>query len=77
VLTAALDAARLGARAPLSTDFLRAPAPGYCTSQQRAEAPENWFAQAVAYATEKLHGAAAALIPAGTGMGQLAGYPAG
>ena len=46
VLTAALDAARLGARAPLSADFLRAAAPGYCTSQQQAEAPGNWFEEA-------------------------------
>ena len=74
VLTAALDAARLGARAPLSADFLRAAAPGYCTSQQQAEAPGNWFEQALAYATSKLHGAAAALAPAGAGMGQIAGY---
>ena len=74
VLTAALDAARLGARAPLSADFLRAAAPGYCTSQQQAEAPGNWFEQALAYATGKLHGAAAALSPAGAGMGQVAGY---
>ena len=76
VLTAALDAARLGARAPLSADLLRAAAPGYCTSQQQAEAPDNWFEQALAYATEKLHGAAAALSPAGAGMGQVAGYTA-
>jgi hypothetical protein len=74
VLTAALDVARLGARAPLSPDLLRAAAPGYCTSQQQAEAPENWFEQALAYATGKLHGAAAALSPAGAGMGRLAGY---
>jgi hypothetical protein len=33
VLTAALEAARLGARAPLSAELLRAAAPGYCTSQ--------------------------------------------
>ena len=76
VLTAALDAARLGARAPLSVDFLRAAAPGYCTSQQQAEAPGNWFEQALAYATGKLHGAAAALSPVGVGMGQVAGYTA-
>jgi hypothetical protein len=76
VLTAALDAARLGARAPLSTDLLRAAAPGYCTSQQQAEAPGNWFEQALAYATTKLHGATAALSPAGAGMGQVAGYTA-
>ena len=74
VLTAALDAARLGARAPLSTEFLRAAAPDYCTSQQQAEAPGNWLEQALAHATEKLHGAAATLSPAGAGMGQLAGY---
>jgi hypothetical protein len=75
VLTAALDAARLGARAPLSADFLRAAAPGYCTSQQQAEAPDNWLEEALAYAIEKLYGAAAALSPAGTGiMGQVSGY---
>ena len=53
MLTAALDVARLGARAPLSADCLRAAAPGYCTSQQQAEAPDNWFEQALAYATEQ------------------------
>ena len=74
VLTAALDAARLGARAPISAEFLRAAAPGYCTPQQQAEAPGNWFEQALAYATAKLHGAASALAPAGTGMGHIAGY---
>ena len=72
--TAALDAARLGARAPLSIDFLRAAAPGYCTSQQQADAPEDWFEQALAYATGKLHGGAAALSSAGAGMGQVVGY---
>ena len=76
VLTAALDAARLGARAPLTADLLRAAAPGYCTTQQQAEAPGDWFEQALDYATGKLHGAAAALSPAGAGMGQIAGYTA-
>jgi hypothetical protein len=74
VLTAALDAARLGARAPLSIDLLRAAAVDYCTSQQQAEAPGNWFEQAIAYATGKLHGAVAALSPTGAGMGRVAGY---
>ena len=74
VLTAALDAARLGARAPLSAGFLRAAAPGYCTSQQQAEARQNWFEQALAYATGKLHGAVATLCPSGIGMGQIGGY---
>jgi hypothetical protein len=74
VLTAALDVARLGARAPLSSDLLRAAAPGYLTSRQQAEAASTWFEQALAYATARLHGAAAALDPAGAGMGQVAGY---
>ena len=74
VLTAALDAARLGTRAPLTVGFLRDAAPGYCTSRQQAEAPASWFEQALAYATEQSHGAAAALDPAGGGMGQIAGY---
>jgi hypothetical protein len=74
VLDAALDAARLGARRPLSAGFLRAAAPGYCTGQQQAEAPDNWFEEALAYATGKLLGATSALIPAGADMGQIAGY---
>ena len=74
MLTAALDAARLGARAPLSTGLLRAAAPGYLTSQQQAEAPKKWFKQALAYATGKLHGAAAALTPVGVGIGRVDGY---
>ena len=74
VLTAALDVARLGGHAPLSADLLRAAAPGYCTSAQQAEAPQDWFERAQAYATEKLHGAAAALTPVAAGMGQVAGY---
>ena len=61
-------------RRPLSADLLRAAAPGYCTSAQQAKAPGNWFEQALAYATATLYGAAAAMTPVGTGMGQLAGY---
>jgi TIR domain len=74
VLTAALDAARLGVRAQLSADLLRAAASGYCTSQQLAEAPDSWFEQAMNYATGKLHGATAALSPTGVGMGQVVGF---
>ena len=50
VLTAALDAARLGAQAPLTTEFLRAAAPGYC-SPAEGRGSGNWFEQALAYAT--------------------------
>jgi hypothetical protein len=75
VITAALDAARLGARAPLSAEFLRKAAPGYCSGRQRAEAPQDWYEQAVAYATAMVSGAASALAPAGPGgMGHVSGY---
>ena len=53
VLTAALDAARLGAAAPLTAGFLRAAAPGYCTSTQQARAPRDWLERALAYATAR------------------------
>ena len=74
VLTAALDAVRLGARASLTAGLLRAAAPGYCTGVQQAEAPSNWFERALAYATGKLYGAAAALAPTGADMGRIDGY---
>ena len=74
VITAAMDATRLGHASPLSTDLLRAAAGNYCTSQQQAEAPDNWFEQAMAYATGKLRGAVAALNPAVAGMVQVVGY---
>ena len=74
ILTAALDAARLGVQAPLPADLLRAAAPGYCTSRQQATAPPGWFEAGLAYATRPLRGAAAALDPAPAAMGQISGY---
>ncbi|WP_182882555.1 hypothetical protein [Microbispora sp. H10949] len=77
VLNAAIDATRLGVRSPLSAELLRAAAPGYCTSHERATAPANWFEAALAYATKTLHGATAALAPVATAtmeMGQVGGY---
>ncbi|WP_214108597.1 hypothetical protein [Acrocarpospora catenulata] len=79
VLNAAIDATRLGVRSPLTTDLLRAAAPGYCTLRQRATAPSNWFEVALAYATTTLNGAASALAPTAPPgpidqMGQIHGY---
>ncbi|MEU4574649.1 hypothetical protein [Nonomuraea sp. NPDC023979] len=77
VLTAAVDATRLGVASPLPAVLLREAAPGYCDARQRAKAPANWFESALAYLTEELHGATSALAPiAGShgGMGQTAGY---
>ena len=44
VLTAAVDAARLGVRFPLSPGLLRTAAPGYCTSAQQARSiSRHWL----------------------------------
>ena len=74
VLTAALDAARLGARAPLSAGLLRSAAQDYSTPEQKADASGDWFDKAREYATKKLHGATAPLRPFGDEMGKTAGY---
>ncbi|MBP2329344.1 thioredoxin-like negative regulator of GroEL [Kibdelosporangium banguiense] len=76
VVTAARDARRVGARAPVTCEFLAAAAPSYLTPNQRATAPADWLNQALTYATKSLHGAAAALsaVDAGMGIGQIAGY---
>ncbi|WP_405142033.1 HD-GYP domain-containing protein [Sphaerisporangium sp. NBC_01403] len=76
VLNAAIDATRLGALSPLSTDLIRSAAPGYCDARQRAAAPTTWFETALAYATTDLNGAAAALAPIANpnAMGHTTGY---
>ncbi len=77
VLTAAVDATRLGMRHPLPPALLKAMAPAYCTGRERAVAPADWFEMALEYATEVLQGAAAALAPAGgegATMGEVAGF---
>ncbi|WP_093976563.1 hypothetical protein [Amycolatopsis alba] len=74
VITAALDARRVGAHAPLTCGYLEAAAPGYLTGQQQATAPPTWLDEALRYASEQLHGATSALIHAPGGMGQVIGY---
>jgi predicted negative regulator of RcsB-dependent stress response len=74
VITAALDARRVGAQAPVTADFLAAAAPAYLSSAQQAGAPSDWFEQALGYATTRLHGATACLTPVAAGMGLTAGW---
>ena len=74
IITAALDARRVGATAPMTRDLLAAAAPGYLTTADQAEAPSDWVDHALAYATARLHRAASALIPISSGMGSVAGY---
>jgi tetratricopeptide (TPR) repeat protein len=75
VMTAAIDARRLGHLAPIPAGLLSAAAPGYLGARERATATVGWFDAAIAYATKELHGATAALVPAaGLRMGEVAGY---
>jgi hypothetical protein len=75
VLTAAIDARRLGVRSPLSAALLRAAAPGYLGAHERAQAPADWFEQAVAYGLEPVKSVASALLPVADsdGMGARPG----
>ncbi|MFE2751019.1 hypothetical protein ACFXGA_03330 [Actinosynnema sp. NPDC059335] len=74
VMTAALDATRLGARSALTADFLEAAASGYCTPAERASAPADWFRRALDYATKRQLGATAPLVAVGEAMGVVDGY---
>ncbi|MEV6871626.1 hypothetical protein [Amycolatopsis sp. NPDC051128] len=76
VLTVAVDAARLGTHSPLPSRLLQEAAPGYCTDVERAQAPTDWFEQAMAYTSRLLLGAVAPLAPVADGMtmGVTAGY---
>ncbi|WP_261558209.1 toll/interleukin-1 receptor domain-containing protein [Frankia tisae] len=74
VITAALDATRLGAHHPLAEALLRDAAEGYCDARRQAQAPTGWFTDALSYATAELHGATGVLNPVGAGMGVLVGH---
>ncbi|MFE4337071.1 hypothetical protein ACFRQM_49490 [Streptomyces sp. NPDC056831] len=75
VITAAMDARRLGHTSPLPTHLLMAAAPAYLTDEQRAEATDTWFDEAIAFTRTKIKGVAAALerVAAPDGMGALRG----
>lgn len=76
VITAAMDARRLGVSGPLSLKFLEAAAPAYMAPQERASAdPTTWFTSALEYARTEIKGVAAALqdVPSDRGMGAQLG----
>jgi hypothetical protein len=75
VITAAVDARRLGVRAPLPDGFLEAAASGYCTPSERAQAQPNWFDEALDYARQPIKRVTRALPPVASpaGMGAIPG----
>lgn len=75
ILTAAMDAYRLGHLTPLSRGFLQEAAPAYLTDAQRA-APSGWFDSGLQYATTPVLGGLCALsaVRTGPGVGPSDGY---
>ena len=76
VVTAAMDARRLGYAGLVPAGFLWAAAAGYLSAEHRAGPPSDWFATAVRRCTAKVHGAVAPLTPVRTrpGVGDADGY---
>jgi tetratricopeptide (TPR) repeat protein/transcriptional regulator with XRE-family HTH domain len=74
VITAAVDARRLGVRKPVSEEFLRAAVRGYL-KDRRGVAPRDWLRASLDYATTPLRGVAPALTPCSDGdMEVTTGY---
>ncbi|MER6359866.1 hypothetical protein [Kitasatospora sp. NPDC001527] len=71
IITAAMDARRLGGGPLVSARFLEQAAVGYLTPDQRKEARPDWFAAALGYTRFKVKGVVAALdnAPNPNGMG--------
>jgi hypothetical protein len=63
VVTAAIDAQRLGISAPLQADLLKYSASAYLRERHRATAEHHWFARALIYATDPGKGTTALLLP--------------
>ncbi|MEU3163781.1 hypothetical protein [Streptosporangium sp. NPDC006930] len=71
LITAAMDARRLGVNSPLPLAFLHDAVPGYLDDDQRAAAAPNWFTTALAYARTPVKNVVSALqnVPRFKGMG--------
>jgi lambda repressor-like predicted transcriptional regulator len=76
LITAAVDARRAGFPDPLNAGRLKEAAAASLTPAQRAQAPADWFEQAVSYATAPVPGGVAVLTPVSTaaGTGRADGY---
>lgn len=73
VITAALDARRMGIEGPVTADMLRAAAAGYLPSTELVHLDEGLRA-ALEYATAAVRGGLGIFSPVGDGPGTLIGY---
>ncbi|MEU4206062.1 hypothetical protein AB0B79_37430 [Streptomyces sp. NPDC039022] len=63
VITAAVDARRLGVRSALPAALLRNAAEAYLEPEERTKAPSDWFEQALEYSLEQIKDVTSALQP--------------
>jgi hypothetical protein len=74
VITAAIDARRLGYLSALPPALLQAAAVAYLNGSQLADAPPDWFTDALDYAREPVKGAISPLAATAHVVGQVDGY---
>ncbi|WP_435589442.1 tetratricopeptide repeat protein [Micromonospora chalcea] len=74
VITAAVDARRMGLLTPLTEQFLSDAVVGYLQPRELAAASGDWLAGALAYARAKLRGAAQVLYPVASRPGVIDGW---
>lgn len=76
LLSAAMDARRLGYRALLTSGYLKRAAVGYLDEHSRVNPPRDWYVRALDYATAEVKGAVAPLTPLRTapGVGSADGF---
>jgi tetratricopeptide (TPR) repeat protein len=74
IITAAIDARRLGHLGSLPAALLKAAATAYLDGPQLASASAAWFDDALSYATEPVKGAIAPLTATARAAGQIDGY---
>ena len=74
VLTAAIDARRIGYLSVFSARLLEATAVAYLNGPQLASASPDWFTAALAYACEPVKGAISPLTATAQVVGQVDGY---
>ncbi|MDH2426890.1 trypsin-like peptidase domain-containing protein [Sphaerisporangium sp. TRM90804] len=74
LITAAIDARRLGASAPLDPGLLREACVLHLTGPELAGAAATWFDEATEYACEQVKGAIAPLTGTSTTIGRVDGY---
>ncbi|MYZ33950.1 MULTISPECIES: hypothetical protein [unclassified Streptomyces] len=76
LLTAAMDARRLGYSALLTSRFLKHASVGYLDERSRVDPPRDWFVRALRYVTIEVKGAVAPLTPLriSPGVGSADGF---